>query len=91
MRSCRGVARHKCTNVHGAMHLLVGLRSAWKCVEVSLQDGSVPVIGGETFPECNTEPALWFKVHLILDIVHAVATRLSSAGFSAGLRVRPLH
>lgn len=46
------------------MYLLVGLRSAWKCVEVSLQDGCVPVISGVALPNCNIEPALWFKVEL---------------------------
>ena len=44
------------------MHLMVGLHSSWKCVEVSLQDGSVPVIGGVPLPDCNIEPAVWFKV-----------------------------
>ena len=44
------------------MQLMVGLRSAWKCVQVSLQDGSVPVIGGVALPDFSIEPAIWFKV-----------------------------
>ena len=43
---------------------MVGLHSSWKCVEISLQDGSVPVIGGVPLPDCNIEPAVWFKVFL---------------------------
>ena len=46
------------------MHLMAGLHSSWKCVEISLQDGSVPVIGGVPLPDCNIEPAVWFKVFL---------------------------
>ena len=44
------------------MHLMVGLSSSWKCVEISLEDGSAPVIGGVALPDCNIEPAVWFKV-----------------------------
>lgn len=74
------------------MYLLVGLRSAWKCVEVSLKDGSVPVIGGVALPNCNIEPAVWFKVGLT---VRAVSNRSAcgfvSAGSSARLRLYRLY
>ena len=56
-----GVARRRMC-VELKMHLMVGLQSSWKCVEISLQDGSVPVIGGVPLPDCNIEPAVWFKV-----------------------------
>ena len=45
-----------------AMQLIVGLRNSWKCVEVALKDGCLPVIGGVELSDCNIEPALWFKV-----------------------------
>ena len=44
------------------MQLLVGLRDAWKCIAVGLEDGCTPCIGGTPLTECNIEPALWFKV-----------------------------
>lgn len=82
------------------MQLIVGLRNSWKCVEVSLQDGCVPVIGGVALPECNIEPALWFKVSCLLGVTEGlgVAARCSVAqgcacslslavGASAGLCV----
>ena len=47
-----------------AMQLIVGLRNSWKCVEVALKDGCLPVIGGVALSDCNIEPALWFKVSL---------------------------
>ena len=53
-----------CCRQRREMHLMVGLHSSWKCVEISLQDGSVPVIGGVPLPDCNIEPAVWFKVFL---------------------------
>ena len=44
------------------MQLLLGLRDAWKCIEVRLEDGCTPCIGGKAVCDCNIEPAQWFKV-----------------------------
>ena len=44
------------------MQLLLGLRDAWKCIEVRLKDGCTPCIGGKAVSDCNIEPAQWFKV-----------------------------
>lgn len=44
------------------MQLLLGLRDAWKCIQVGLEDGCTPCIGGKAVGDCNIEPAQWFKV-----------------------------
>ena len=44
------------------MQLLLGVRGAWKCLEVTLEDGHAPRIGGATLVEHSIEPAQWFKV-----------------------------
>ena len=48
----------------GKMQLLLGLRDAWKCIEVRLEDGCTPCIGGKAVCDCNIEPAQWFKVRV---------------------------
>lgn len=44
------------------MRLLVGLRGTWKCIQVHLEEGCRPAIGGNALEDCKLEPALWFKV-----------------------------
>jgi len=46
------------------MQLLLGLRDAWKCIQVGLEDGCTPCIGGKAVSDCNIEPAQWFKVRM---------------------------
>ena len=70
------------------MQLLLGLKNTWKCIDVELEDGCTPRIGGVALKDCNIEPASWFKVSQLASAVIAVSSlgsgypRLGSEGLS---------
>jgi len=64
------------------MQLLLGLRDAWKCIQVGLEDGCTPCIGGKAVGDCNIEPAQWFKVRSAV----AAASKIVAGSSLTGAR-----